>query len=102
MASNEVKAGSKVVMTHAQRQAFMKTSPLGQLFGVAHLLPQVEAVTNSNHAANQEKVADILVISEQVFQYEGRGKWSKRLSWKQVQSYCIEKSSSQRKVLATV
>ena len=27
-------------MTHAQRQAFLKTSRLGKLLGVAHLLPE--------------------------------------------------------------
>ena len=31
-------------MTHAQRQAFLKTSRLGKLLGVAHLLPEVEEV----------------------------------------------------------
>lgn len=39
-------AGTKVVMTHAARQAFLKTSRLGEIFGVAHLLPEVEEVTN--------------------------------------------------------
>jgi hypothetical protein len=39
-------AGTKVVMTHAERQAFLKTSGLGEIFGVAHLLPEVEEVTN--------------------------------------------------------
>lgn len=39
-------AGTKVVMTHAERQAFLKTSRLGEIFGVAHLLPEVEEVTN--------------------------------------------------------
>ncbi|WP_411813306.1 hypothetical protein [Chlorogloeopsis sp. ULAP02] len=28
-------------MTHAERQAFLKTSRLGQVLGVAHLLPEV-------------------------------------------------------------
>ena len=32
----------KVVMTHAERQKYLKTSGLGKLFGVAHLLPEVE------------------------------------------------------------
>ncbi|WP_227788822.1 MULTISPECIES: hypothetical protein [unclassified Nodularia (in: cyanobacteria)] len=49
LTSSEIKAGSKVVMTHAERQAFMKTSPLGQLFGVSHLLPEVEGLMSSNH-----------------------------------------------------
>jgi len=42
MSSDEIRAGSQEMMTHAQRQAFLKTSSLGQLFGVAHLLPEVE------------------------------------------------------------
>ena len=32
-------------MTHAQRQAFLKTSRLGEVLGVAHLLPEVAEVT---------------------------------------------------------
>lgn len=39
-------AGTQVVMTHAERQAFLKTSRLGEIFGVAHLLPEVEGLTN--------------------------------------------------------
>jgi hypothetical protein len=49
LTSNQIKAGSKVVMTHAERQAFMKTSRLGKLFGVSHLLPEVEESTTSGH-----------------------------------------------------
>ena len=45
LTSDEVMAGTKVVMTHAERQAFLKTSRLGEIFGVAHLLPEVEEVT---------------------------------------------------------
>lgn len=41
MSSDEIRAGSSEMMTHAQRQAFLKTSSLGKLFGVAHLLPEV-------------------------------------------------------------
>ncbi|MBJ7298778.1 MAG: hypothetical protein ACK4YK_09440 [Dolichospermum sp.] len=44
MSSEEIMAGSKEIMTHAQRQAFLKTSYAGKLFGVAHLLPDVEEV----------------------------------------------------------
>ncbi|MEI6444921.1 MAG: hypothetical protein WCO29_17760 [Nostocales cyanobacterium ELA583] len=44
MSSDEVMAGSKEIMTHAERQAFLKTSYLGKLLGVAHLLPEVEEV----------------------------------------------------------
>jgi hypothetical protein len=97
MSSDEIKAGSKVTMTHAQRQAFLKTSPLGQLFGVADLLLEVEEMTSNNHTSTQSKV----VHSEQVFKYEGRGKWSRSLPWKQVHSY-VKKRSSQRKTLVTV
>ena len=32
----------KVVMSHAERQKYLKTSGLGELFGVNHLLPEVE------------------------------------------------------------
>ena len=32
----------KVIMTHTERQKYLKTSGLGKLFGVAHLLPDVE------------------------------------------------------------
>jgi len=45
MSSEEIMAGSKEIMTHAQRQAFLKTSHLGKLLGVAHLLPDVIEVT---------------------------------------------------------
>ncbi|MEH2015145.1 hypothetical protein [Nostoc sp.] len=45
MSSDEIKVGSSEMMTHAQRQAFLKTSPLGKLFGVAHLLPEVAEAT---------------------------------------------------------
>jgi hypothetical protein len=41
MSSDEIMAGSKEIMTHAQRQAFLKTSYAGKLLGVAHLLPEV-------------------------------------------------------------
>ncbi|MEH2241950.1 hypothetical protein [Nostoc sp.] len=45
MSSDEIRVGSSEMMTHAQRQAFLKISPLGKLFGVAHLLPEVAEVT---------------------------------------------------------
>ena len=35
---DEIRAGTKVVMTHAERQAFLKNSRLGQLLGVEHWL----------------------------------------------------------------
>ncbi len=58
-------------MTHAKRQAFMKTSPLGQLFGVSHLLPDVENLTSQNHASiGQEKLVNTLSDNEQKFHYE--------------------------------
>lgn len=81
-------------MTHAERQAFMKTSPLGQLFGVSHLLPEVEDLTSSNHAStDQAKAVNTLSDNEQMFQYEmlepctkgRRGKWLKKpLTWRQL------------------
>lgn len=42
LTSDRVKAGTKVIMTHAERQADLKKSGLAQLFGVADLLPEVE------------------------------------------------------------
>jgi hypothetical protein len=36
-----MRAGTKDVMSHAERQVFLRTSRLGQLLGVAHLLPEV-------------------------------------------------------------
>jgi hypothetical protein len=41
LTSDEVKAGTKVIMTHAQRQVYLKKSGLAQWFGVADLLPEV-------------------------------------------------------------
>lgn len=38
---DEVLAGTKVVMTHAERQAFLKNSRLGQLLGVEHWLTEL-------------------------------------------------------------
>ncbi|MEH2439957.1 protochlorophyllide oxidoreductase [Nostoc sp.] len=110
MASNTIKAGSKVVMTHAQRQAFLKTSSLGQLFGVAHLLPEVEDSKSHNHAlSNQAKLVDILPSSEQKFQYKmlepftkGRGKWFRTVSWMHLYHSNLQKRSSQRKTMLIV
>lgn len=42
MRSDEIRAGSSEMMTHAQRQTSLKTSSLGKLFGVAHLLLEVK------------------------------------------------------------
>lgn len=39
LTSDQVKAGTKVIMTHAERQAYLKKSGLADLFGVADLLP---------------------------------------------------------------
>ncbi|HEY9297722.1 MAG TPA: hypothetical protein VIQ31_15420 [Phormidium sp.] len=39
LTSVQVKAGTKVIMTHAERQAYLKESGLAQLFAVADLLP---------------------------------------------------------------
>jgi len=66
MSSDEIRAGSSEMMTHAQRQAFLKTSSLGKLLGVAHLLPEIEETTSSHDSySNQAKVADRLFVSEQ-------------------------------------
>lgn len=46
-------AGTKVIMTHAQRQAFLKTSGLGEIFGVAHLLPEIEIENNVAHIESE-------------------------------------------------
>jgi len=55
-------------MTHAQRQAFLKTSHLGKLFGVAHLLPEVEAAANIKSAQRTDtKVEMGLSVSEKIF-----------------------------------
>jgi hypothetical protein len=66
MSSDEIRAGLKETMTHAQRQAFLKTSSLGKLFGVAHLLPEIEETTSSHDSSsNQAKVSDKLSINQQ-------------------------------------
>jgi hypothetical protein len=39
LTSDQVKAGTKVIMTHAERQAYLTKSGLADLFGVADLLP---------------------------------------------------------------
>ncbi|MBE9228462.1 hypothetical protein IQ264_23880 [Phormidium sp. LEGE 05292] len=39
LTSDQVKAGTKVIMTHAERQTYLKKSGLAELFGVADLLP---------------------------------------------------------------
>ncbi|MEA5600126.1 protochlorophyllide oxidoreductase [Nostoc sp. UHCC 0252] len=68
MSSDEIRVGSSEMMTHAQRQAFLKTSPLGKLFGVAHLLPEVEETTNIECAqVTNAKVEIILSVSEKMF-----------------------------------
>ncbi|MEH2195408.1 MAG: protochlorophyllide oxidoreductase [Nostoc sp.] len=112
MASNTIKAGSKVVMTHAQRQAFLKTSPLGQLFGVAHLLPEVEDLKSHNHAlSNQAKFVDVDILSssKHKFQYEmlepyrkGRGKCFRTVSWMHLYHSNLEKMSSPSKTMVTM
>ncbi|MGA9383063.1 MAG: hypothetical protein WBV73_30240 [Phormidium sp.] len=42
LTSDQVKAGTKVIMTHAERQAYLKKSGLAELCGVADLLPEIE------------------------------------------------------------
>ena len=58
LTTDEVMAGTKVIMTHAQRQAFLKISRLGELFGVAHLLPEIEDVA---HKVREESIRMSLV-----------------------------------------
>ncbi|MCC3586819.1 hypothetical protein [Microcoleus sp. PH2017_30_WIL_O_A] len=58
LTTDEVMAGTKVIMTHAQRQAFLKTSRLGEIFGVAHLLPEIEDLA---HKVYEELVRMSLV-----------------------------------------
>ncbi|MDZ8055380.1 MAG: protochlorophyllide oxidoreductase [Aulosira sp. ZfuVER01] len=110
MNSNEIRAGSSEMMTHAQRQACLKTSPLGKLFGVAHLLPEVEETTSNHHlSSTQAKVAGRLFVSEQSFQYsdvpkhyiKGRSKPSISVFWMQLYLN-IENKSSPRKKLAAI
>jgi thioredoxin 1 len=61
-------AGTTVVMTHSQRQAFLKTSHLGQLLGVADLLPEVEEPAVIKYApASEAKKARILSANEKTF-----------------------------------
>ncbi|MHC5597945.1 MAG: protochlorophyllide oxidoreductase [Nostoc sp.] len=68
MISDEIKVGSSEMMTHAQRQAFLKTSPLGKLFGIAHLLPEVEAATKIESAQTTDTKVEIrLSVSEKIF-----------------------------------
>jgi hypothetical protein len=68
MSSDEIRVGSSEMMTHAQRQAFLKTSLLGKLFGVAHLLPEVEETTNIEFAqGTNTKVKIILSVREKIF-----------------------------------
>lgn len=68
MSSDEIRAGSSEIMTHAQRQAFLKKSSLGKLFGVAHLLPEVAAaIKTSDIPANKAKVEAVLPSSEKRF-----------------------------------
>lgn len=68
MSSDEIRIGSSEMMTHAQRQAFLKTSPLGKLFGVAHLLPEVEETTNIKCAqVTNAKREIILSVREKIF-----------------------------------
>lgn len=70
MTSNKIKAGSKVVMNHSQRQAFLKNSSLGQLFGIAHLLPESEDTSSNDNALKfQEKFVEVKYTSEDTLHY---------------------------------
>lgn len=63
MTSDEVKAGTKVVMTHAERQAFLKRSRLGQVAGVSHLLPEVAEETNGKQGVNGINIMDLAILA---------------------------------------
>jgi hypothetical protein len=67
MSSEEIMVGSKEIMTHAQRQAFLKTSYLGKLLGVAHLLPEVIEVTEekSENLPHLKRVRGLFKSEEQ-------------------------------------
>jgi hypothetical protein len=68
MSSDEIRVGSSKMMTHAQRQAFLKTSPLGKLFGVAHFLPEVEETTNIECAQPTDAEGEIILsVREKIF-----------------------------------
>lgn len=68
MSNDEIRVGASEIMTHAQRQTFLKTSPLGKLFGVAHLLPELEETTNIEFAqGTNAKVEIILSVREKIF-----------------------------------
>lgn len=44
LSSDRIRVGTKVVMNHAERQAYVKKSGLAKLFGVADLLAEVPEV----------------------------------------------------------
>ncbi|WP_199312736.1 hypothetical protein [Microcoleus sp. FACHB-672] len=55
-------------MTHAERQAFLKRSRLGQVAGVSHLLPKVAEETKEKQGVNGTNIID-LAISASVVAY---------------------------------
>ena len=57
-------------MTHTERQRFLKTSRLGEVFGVSHLLPEVEATEIENIPASEEKEINLLSVGENTFYRE--------------------------------
>lgn len=54
-------------MSHAERQAFLKTSPLGQLLGVAHLLPEVEEAKDAALKESSLENLPTLISNEKIF-----------------------------------
>jgi hypothetical protein len=57
-------------MSHAERQAFLKTSPLGQLLGVAHLLPEVgEAKDAAVKESSLENLPTLICFNEKTFRH---------------------------------
>ncbi len=57
-------------MSHAERQAFLKTSPLGQLLGVAHLLPEAgEAKDAALKESSLENLPTLICFNEKIFRH---------------------------------
>lgn len=62
-------AGTKKIMTHSERQKFLKTSGLAKLFGVDHLLPEVEEIDTWNPVPPKNSINLTMKA-----QYKGRKK----------------------------
>lgn len=64
MNSQEVKAGTKVIMTHAERQAFLKQSSLGKLFGVSQALSEPKSEACNEESSN--KVCAVRLVNHKL------------------------------------